>query len=171
MTQVIDIDIGIDIDVDQIITHFHDEDKCETQINRSKSGRCPNCHQSGVFIDEGVVICQGCYCERGESIDDSAEWRNYSVDDQRGSDPNRCGSSIHPLLIESSLGTVIGLSRSVLFNHLKRLNTWQSMPYNERSLKMVFDRLSQNGLRNGLTLNIIEFSHKLYSKPVMCKIN
>jgi len=125
---------------------------------------CPSCHYFGLFIDEGILLCRNCLCEYGGIIDDTAEWRNYSVDDHHMSDPARCGTFINPLMIESSYGTTLGYTRNNYFNHLKQLNNWQAMPYHERSLKLVFDRLTQNGFNNGLTLNIVEFSHKLFAE-------
>lgn len=125
---------------------------------------CPQCHQWGLFVEDGVVLCQECHAEFGGLIDDTAEWRNYNNDDHRMSDPTRCGTSMNPLLLESSYGTTIGYTKNNFLNHLKQLNSWQSMPYHERSLKLVFDRLTQSGFNSGLTLNIIEFSHNLFAE-------
>ena len=132
---------------------------------------CPNCSHQGLYIDEGIVLCHNCRCEYGGLIDDSAEWRNYGNDDHRGSDPTRCGTYSHPLLIESSYGTTLGYTQNSYFNRLKQLNNWQAMPYHERSLKLVFDRLTQNGLNSGLTLNIVEFSHKLFAEVIEMQAN
>jgi len=158
----------IKFDIEQIIEQFTQDtttpvvDSEEPEM--SNVYKCPNCHHFGLYVDEGVLLCRDCQCEYGGLIDDNAEWRNYSSDDHRMTDPTRCGSSINPLLIESSYGTSLGHSTNNYFNHLKKINNWQSMPYHERSLKKVFDSLTQNGYNSGLTLNIVEFSHKLFSE-------
>lgn len=163
--------VDLQIDIANIIEQFENVESTPktvtTEGEMNSIYKCPNCHHFGLFVEEGVLVCQNCQCEYGCTIDDNAEWRSYS-DDHRMSDPTRCGTSVNPLLIESSYGTSIGYSKSSYFNHLKQLNNWQSMPYHERSLKLVFDRLTQNGYSNGLTLNIVEFSHKLFAE--VCKV-
>jgi transcription initiation factor TFIIB len=160
----------MNIDIAKILSEFEGADTnvhrdlYKDEETKASIYECPQCHHFGLFIDEGVLICQNCLCEYGGMIDDSAEWRTYSSDDHRMGDPTRCGNYINPLMVESSYGTAIGYTKNTYFNHLKQLNNWQSMPYHERSLKLVFDRLSQNGYNNGLTANIIEFSHKLFSE-------
>ena len=125
---------------------------------------CPNCFRQGLCIDDGILLCKHCKSEFGSLIDDSAEWTNYGNNDQRTVDPVRCSTSGHPLLVESSYGTTLGFTKNNYFNRLKQLNNWQAMPYHERSLKLVFDRLTQSGFNSGLTLNIVEFSHKLFAE-------
>jgi transcription initiation factor TFIIB len=163
------------INVDEILSQFRNADIDKDTTNQKKTLKlktyeggdlyeCPQCHNQGLFVDEGVVICRQCNHEYGGLIDSTAEWRSYNVDDNRTSDPTRCGTSINPLLPESSYGSTLGYSKNMYFNHLKQLNNWQSMPYHERSLKLVFDRLSQNGYNNGLTQSIIDFSHTLFAE-------
>lgn len=162
---------NIKINMDDLLSQFgYKQTPISTQIKIEADGHsiyeCPSCKKHGLFVDDGILICQYCHCEYGNLIDDSAEWRNYGNEDQRGNDPTRCGNSSHPLLIEASYGTTIGYSKNPYFNHLKKLNNWQAMPYHERSLKEVFDRLTQIGNSSGLTSNIIEYSHKLFSDVV-----
>lgn len=166
-------EVDFNIDIDALLKQFEDADSPATASAPAPASApalkgsiydCPNCEHYGLFVDEGVIVCRHCKYIYGELIDDSAEWRNYSVDDHRTSDPTRCGSGMNPLLVESSYGTTIGYTRNPFFNHLKQLNNWNSMPYQERSLKAVFDRLSQSGFGGGLTLSIIEFSHNLFAE-------
>jgi transcription initiation factor TFIIB len=156
----------MELDISQIIAQFEsgDQDPTSTTAPNRSIYECPNCNHYGLFVDNGVIVCQKCHCEYGGVIDDNPEWRSYSADDHRTTDPTRCGASVNPLLVESSYGTTIGYARNTYFNHIKQLNDWQSMPYPERSLKMVFDRLTQNGNHNGLTLSIVEFSHNLFAE-------
>lgn len=159
--------IDLSIDIEKYISQFeqNDQNNCEKETVSNKNiYECPYCHHHGLFVDDGILLCQKCNHEYGGLIDDNAEWRNYNYDDHRMTDPTRCGTYVNPLLVESSYGTIIGYTKNNYFNHLKQLNNWQSMPYHERSLKLVFDRLTQNGFNSGLTLNIVEFSHKLFAE-------
>lgn len=161
MTEFVDT-----IDVQQIISQMEcdqSEPECESDSSRN-SYFCPECQHYSLCTDDGIIVCRNCHTEYGGMIDDNAEWRNYGADDNRSTDPARCGASVNPLLLESSYGTTIGYTKSMFFNRLKQLNNWQSMPYPERSLKLVFDRLSYSGVNSGLTQNIIEFSHKLFTE-------
>ena len=148
--------------------YFKDFSLFEQTSNQQSSAQdveqCPNCHQSDLVLEDGVLMCHVCQLEFGNIIDDTAEWRCYNVDDHHVSDPIRCGATINPLLIESSYSTSIGYTRNPYYSHLKQLNDWQSMPYHERSLKIVFDDLTQCGTLHGLTTNIIDFSHRLFAE-------
>lgn len=153
-----------EIDFNQLLTQFNLNQSHQLKSKTDYRDICSRCQQPTLCVDDGVIVCWQCRCEEGELIDDNAEWRNYSCDDHRIIDPTRCGTSNNPLLVESSYGTTIGVTHNQFYARLKQLNNWQSMPSHERSLKLVFDRLTQNGLQNGLTNNIIEFSHQLFAE-------
>lgn len=157
-----------DCDVDDMFNHFM-SCGCPSVTKDSQSSSmydCPYCKRPSLSVDEGNVVCTNCLRDFGSVIDDNAEWRSYNNDDSHGNDPTRCGGSINPLLVESSFGTTMGYSKNNYFNHLKQLNTWQSMPHHERSLKLVFDKLTQSGMSRGLPSNIIEFSHSLFAEVI-----
>ena len=124
-------------DFEQLLVQFEEPQTLHKDpIHQNRSiYECPKCAQHGLLIEDGNIICQRCGCEYGGVIDNMAEWHNYNADDHRSSDPTRCGTAINPLLLESSYGTTLGFSRSNYCNHLRQLNSWQSMPYHERSLK------------------------------------
>lgn len=151
----------------EIYNQFHNQIPTqESKLDQQNLYQCQYCYQNDLCFDEGIIICKNCQSDFGHIIDDGAEWRNYGHDDHRTSDPSRCGNSTHPILIESSFGTTLGYTRNNFFNRLKQLNNWQAMPYHERSLKQVFDRLTQSGFNSGLTLNIVEFSHNLFADVI-----
>lgn len=156
----------INFDFDELIANFRQSIDGHEFIQKYNVYECPNCLSQRLSVHDGVLLCCECNCEFKELIDDSAEWRNYCNDEHRNSDPTRCGTSGHPLLIESSYGSTLGYTKNNYFNRLKQLNNWQAMPYHERSLKTVFDRLTQDGFNSGLTLNIVEFSHKLFAEAI-----
>jgi transcription initiation factor TFIIB len=150
------------IDMDQLMVDFGLSEQLNVEEFNQNIYECPDCGDQGLCVFDGVLMCNTCKSDYGACIDGSAEWRNYSNDNNRSGDPTRCGSTSNPLLIESSYGTTLGYTRSPYFSRLKQLNSWQAMPHHERSLKLVFDRLTNSGFSNGLTLNIVEFSHQLF---------
>jgi transcription initiation factor TFIIB len=162
------------INIQSLIDEYYDNKELNIPQECSKLSIidvniCPNCKKFGLFVDEGIIMCKKCSCQYGSNIEDNAEWRSY--DESKGTDNNRCGAAVNPLLIESSYGTSIAFTNNNYFNHLKQLANWQSMPYHERSLKIVFDRLTHNGMFNGLTPNIIDYSHKLFSNVINIQNN
>ncbi len=132
---------------------------------------CPKCYQNSLDVHEGILICQNCHSDYGSLIDDAPEWKYFGSDDNRCSDPTRCGNPVHPILVESSYGTTFWYSQNSSVNRLKNINKWHSMPHHERSLKEVFDRLTHDASRHGLTSNIIELSHRLFAEIITYQSN
>lgn len=161
-------------DFEQIYHQFGYNETYEPELNKQSTQNiyeCPVCSKSSLSQVEGLMICLSCHHDFGHSIDDTAEWRNYGSEDNRSSDPSRCGASIHPILVESSYGTTLSYSKNMAFSRLRKLNNWHAVPYHERSLKQVFDKLTKDAQTSGLTPNIIEFSHTLFSEACKAQSN
>lgn len=125
---------------------FGDKKKAITNVNVEQENCC------GVPFDlwesvDGTSMCPHCGYQIIGNLDTSAEYRYYGNEDSKSSDPTRCGLPIDQLLPYSSLSTMISGKN----NQLKRLHSWTSVPYKERSLKIVFD-IIQNAC-NTLKLN------------------
>jgi transcription initiation factor TFIIIB Brf1 subunit/transcription initiation factor TFIIB len=99
-------------------------------------------------------------------IDQEAEWRNLDSNNQYSTDPIRC-AIINPLLPNSSLSTKIVVNGKET-SHLSRLNRWQSMPHNERSVYEVFQELDDKGrehnVSNAILLSAKQFYLRVYQK-------
>jgi transcription initiation factor TFIIB len=123
--------------------------------------KCINCNKPQLYFDrpEGTIICTNCGANNENIIDHSAEWRFYGSEDSKSSDPTRCGGPINPLLPKSSLGTLI---KGKGHYHIKRLHSWNSMPYKERSLWTVFEYMQTRCINCGIKQCIIEDSKYLY---------
>ena len=69
--------------------------------------KCPYCQESTLVADEGSYVCtnSGCGKENGIVISEKQEWRSFA-DSYDNKDSSRCGMATHPLLPQSSLGTV-----------------------------------------------------------------
>ncbi len=119
-------------EVDKPVIHnaFKKEDDNDSQVF------CKKCANE-LSNDNGTIVCKTCgiLYDDIKLIDESAEWRYYGADDSKGNDPTRCGMPIDPLLPKSSLSTSIrGKSNS----YMGKLHAWNSIPYPERSLRLMF---------------------------------
>jgi len=131
------------------------------------------CGCDEVVIEDTMQICSNCSCIIGKIIDSTAEWRYYGNDDNKSSDPSRCGLPINPLLPKSSLGSMIGGSRrdNIDIRRIRMWTMWNSMPYVERSLWNVFDHITTIALSNGIPQKIIDDSKVLYKMASEKKIS
>jgi len=131
------------------------------------------CLCKDVVNDNGVFICRDCGIETDTLLED-AEWRYYGADDTRSTNPTRCGMPINALLPQSSLGTVIGYSYNTNNSDTRKIrnfNTWNGMPYKERSLYNVFNIISQKCDAASLPKCIIDESKILYKSISNKKIS
>ena len=131
----------------------------ETQKESLK--KCRECDSEKIHNDneEGYIICLDCGLRLEELVDTSPEWRFYGSADNKQSDPTRCGSVINPLLPKSSMGTIISGRGNY---NMKKLHGWNTMPYKERSLWLVFNIISSNCVNGDLPACISDEAKKLY---------
>ena len=131
------------------------------------------CGSTNIVIEDTMQICSNCCCIIGKVIDNTAEWRYYGNDDNKSSDPSRCGLPTNMLLPKSSLGSMIGGNRSdnIDIRRIRMYQMWNSMPYDERTLWNVFDKLNTVALSNGIPQKIIDDSKVLYKKASEKKIS
>lgn len=108
--------------------------------------------------EDGWMSCPNCGFQLYGNIDAYAEYRYYGNEDSKMSDPTRCGLPIDPLLPNSSLSTMISGKN----NQLKRLHSWTSIPYKERSLKIVFDIISNACHSLKLNSSVIQMSKSIF---------
>ena len=158
-----DIWIIMDNLKDELLDHSNDNDKkpiCQ-------------CGSYEVISDDSMQICANCSAIIGKIIDNTAEWRYYGNDDNKGSDPSRCGLPTNILLPKSSLGSMIGGNNrdNIDIRRIRMYQMWNSMPYDERTLWNVFDRISNIALTNGIPQKIIDDSKVLYKRASEKKIS
>jgi transcription initiation factor TFIIIB Brf1 subunit/transcription initiation factor TFIIB len=133
----------------------------ETKLSKKKeiSCACDNTPSMDTWIvEDGWLTCPGCGFQIFGNLDTSAEYRYYGNEDSKSSDPTRCGLPIDPLLPNSSLSTMISGKN----NQLKRLHSWTSVPYKERSLKIVFDIITNACYSLKLNSSVISMSKSIY---------
>lgn len=135
---------------------------------------CEICDAVGkISLEDGNYCCGGCNTVVCRNIDYGAEWRYYGCDDNKSSDPTRCGMPTSELLPDSSLGSRIGYSNNETFEvrMMRKYDTWNSMTYRERSLYAIFDTLTTNAVNNGISKSIVEEAKMLYKQVSETKIS
>ena len=138
---------------------YGDEEKPE--IQKSTKSFCKNCNSSDKIAEDtsqGILVCIGCGTILSELFDEGAEWNNYSGGDGKEGFV-RCGSTTNAFLPQSSLGTTIGCSN---YNRIKILQSWNAMPYKERSLNIVLKDIQNKCRIFGITKCIEDDAKILY---------
>jgi transcription initiation factor TFIIB len=135
--------------------------------------KCDYCNSTKIILHESNYICDSCGTVLSRFIDSSAEWRFYGYDDNKHSDPTRCGLPTNELLPESSLGVMIGYgaNESHDIRIMRKYHMWNSMTYKERSLYNIFDTLTLNAVNNGIPKSIVDEAKMLYKKISEIKIS
>jgi len=136
---------------------------------------CEHCESKNIIVQEGQYICIACNVIQSRVIDDSAEWRFYGADDNRGEDPTRCGMPTNNLLPKSSMGSMIGFykynSSNKDIGRIRRYLIWNSMPHWERTLYQIFEQLNNTGSSNGIPVKVIDDSKVFFKKASEMKIS
>lgn len=134
---------------------------------------CENCKGKNLQVDDGQYVCCDCNFIQGRVIDNGAEWRFYGAEDSRDDDPTRCGMPTNNLLPKSSLGSMVGGRWNDNKDHrrLRQYQMWNSMPYWERTLYYVFEKLSNNATMHGITGKILDDAKILYKTASEKKIS
>ena len=134
---------------------------------------CDKCGSTHLIVDEGAHVCLDCNTVQSRVIDLGAEWRYYGAEDSRDGDPARCGMATNPLLPKSSLGSVIGGCRgdSRDMRRIRMYQMWNSMPYWERTLYSVFDKLLNNTTNHGVPTKVLDDAKVLYKRASEKKIS
>ena len=127
---------------------------------------CQFCNSSDVVLDDGNYVCYSCNSLVDRFIDMTAEWRFYGAEDNKSSDPTRCGMPVNDLLPNSSLGSVIShrMNESYDMKLIKKYHMWNSISYKERSLYNIFENITVNAINNGISPSIIEEAKVFYKK-------
>lgn len=132
-----------------------------------------SCGSEDIVIEENMQICKVCSCIVSKMIENTAEWRYYGNDDNRDGDPSRCGLPTNNLLPKSSIGSMIGTGYkdNIDIRRIRMFQMWNSMPYDERTLWNVFDKMTSNTLNNGIPQKVIDDAKVLYKTASEKKIS
>ena len=158
-----------DFDLWDIYNSIKDEFASENYITKTLC----QCGSNEIIEIESMNICAKCNSIIDKSIDTSAEWRYYGNEDNRDSDPSRCGMPLNPLLPKSSMGSVIGGTRkdNIDMKRIRMYQMWNAMPYDERTLWNIFDKLETATSNNGIPQKVIDDAKIFYKKTAEKKIS
>ena len=132
-----------------------------------------SCGSKLIIVEDCMQICGDCSSIIGKVIDNTAEWRYYGSD-SKSDDPSRCGLPTNSLLPKSSLGSMIGgnkFGNNFDIRRIRQYQMWNAMPYNERTLWNVFDKLTGVSLNNGIPQKIVDDAKVLYKRASEKKIS
>ena len=151
-------DIDDDLNTDDDNMDDLDSDLCDNY--------CKKCNSDSLVYDDGAYFCHKCGIFQEIRINQEQEWRYYGNSDTKSSDPTRVGMPMNKLLPESSLGTMISSkgNRSNDYDKIRQYHCWNTMPYKERSLYKVYERLQQKALKVGIPPYIIENAKAMYKE-------
>ncbi len=159
---------SFDINEDNMLDLIDSMDSNKSISTKSKSNNtnknkytCMSCEGTNLVQDysKGCVKCTDCGLCTTQIFDENPEWSLY--EDGKGEGSVRCGPATNFFLPKSSLGTTIsGKGYSVL----KMLQTWNQMPYKERSLSDILQHLDQVCKKNNLPKSVIDNVKILYKQ-------
>jgi transcription initiation factor TFIIIB Brf1 subunit/transcription initiation factor TFIIB len=150
--------------------------KNECNITNENADKCYFCLSEDLInSNNGLVSCTNCGTICRHVISHAAEWRFYGNDDNKSSDPTRCGSTINELLPQSSMGSMISMNtrggESFEMRRIRECHGWGAMPYRERSLYNVFTTIQLNAINHGIAPCIIEDAKRIFKKIYESKIS
>lgn len=118
----------------------------------------------------GMVMCKIC-SNLITNISNNPEWRCYKKEGNSG-DPTRCGMPVNSLLPESSVGSSISYSsNSSEMHQIRKMQSWNGMPYKERSLYKVFLTIQNTCEVNNIPSIIINEAKSIYNIIASTKIS
>jgi transcription initiation factor TFIIB len=128
---------------------------------------CVYCKKDGMMIVvDGVNVCQDCNAVVGRCIDGKAEWRFYGSEDNKRSDPTRCGMPMNELLPKSSLGSNVNIRMGASCNPdmriIQKFHNWGCMDHKERVMYNIFETIERQASENGITQSIIQEAKQMY---------
>ena len=138
-----------------------DSDPAPQQASNNEAVICKCGGTSEDIVYDDVSVCKKCGEVIGRLFDTTAEYRFFAHDDKSG-DPCRVGAPQDHRLPEASLGTMILGGQGKNMYRIRRFHTWNAMPYKERSLLQIFDRLSLIATNYGMSASILEETKEMY---------
>lgn len=152
---------------------IYDSLKKEFSEEDTKEKTLCKCGSNTILEIDSMNVCSNCNAIIDKTLDNSAEWRYYGSEDNRDSDPSRCGMPINNLLPKSSMGSVIGGTKynNLDMKRIRMYQMWNAMPYDERTLCNIFDKLEKATANNGIPQKVINDAKIFYKKTSEKKIS
>ena len=143
-----------------------DMEKQPTVVESFATDLCHKCNDVLICTEDGFSACANSQCGNINinMIDYSPEWRFFSADDRRGTDPTRCGNPIDPLLEESSYACKVlcASNSSYEMKNIRKWAKWQSMPHREKALYDEFQIITIMAQNAGIPKMFIDHAKYIY---------
>ena len=153
----------------EALDHFYDNLDSLKEKHEEETKCCQK--EGNYLISDGIIQCKVC-SNTISNISDSAEWRFYGGNDNKTTDPTRCGMPVNTLLPESSIGSSVSFkNNSKSMCQIRRYQQWNGMPYKERSLYKVFNEITEVCKKNNIPTIIINEAKSLYNIISKTKIS
>ena len=125
-----------------------------------KKKNCKSCKSDKLVVDniKGYLVCSECAVINQEFLDENPD---FTYDDDNGSGSTRYGCPSNYFFPKSALGTKIA---SKGYNKIIALQRQGQMPYREKSLLEVLERIQSKCKKYGVTQTIIDSAKILYKK-------
>lgn len=132
---------------------------------------CENCKSHNIIQLDGFLTCRDCSIQNSIVIDTGQEWRFYGADDNKGSDPSRCGLPTSDLLPNTSIGSMMSMSgfETYKMKKLRNMQSWSSISYQDNKLLSSFNNINAVATNAGISQYIIEESKNMYKKVYLMK--
>jgi transcription initiation factor TFIIB len=155
-----------DIDINTLYNNLKDqniENKKEESIILLN---CLECNSTNIIENFGYYICKNCGIRYNNIIDSSQEWRYYGSNDNKSSDPSRCGIPTNDLNPNSSMGSIICSNSNTNsdINMLRKIHSWNSTGYMDTTFNKNSKDMESIALNNGINKCIIEEAKFMYKK-------
>lgn len=145
---------------DKIVSKEKSNSSRSTSPN-TDSRMCTLCHRTHFIYEDGYCCCTHCGGIADDVIIHSKE-QSYVSDLSK--QQVRVGMPMNPLLPTSSLGSVIS-SHGRYNPTMKKMcqyHKWNSMPYKERSLWTVYNKIMNKARRGGISNILIDEAKSIY---------
>jgi transcription initiation factor TFIIB len=131
----------------------------DNKIKKEDNTNCKLCNSSELVIDniKGHSVCTNCGCINQEYLDENPEFNN----DIENNTNSRYGCPTNHFFPQSSLGTKI-VSKG--YNRMSIIQKQGQMPYKEKSLLEVLEKIQEKCKKYNITQSIIDSAKILYKK-------
>lgn len=144
-----DLDLTLKIDDDHIIYENKIIFTCDCDINNQD-----------IIDNSNIIVCQNCgVVINDQVISKEAEWRSFNNEDGFNDNGNRCGQACDDLAPINSMATIIQGNSKLAKKHM-----WLSLPYKERVLYDLKNKINSILTLNNIPLYLSSTSLLLYKK-------
>jgi len=129
-----------------------------------KKKLCKSCKSDKLIVDniKGYLVCEECAVINQEFLDENPDF--VHGDENNGNGSSRYGCPSNFFFPRSALGTKIAPKGSKGYNKVIALQCQGQMPYREKSLLEVLERIQSKCKKYGVTQTIIDSAKILYKK-------